>query len=67
MYVSPDFKTKKELKQALADGRDVQVYQPAYGSVPTNGTVSLEGPHAPKPHIWYAIGTMVDGKLTKVR
>jgi hypothetical protein len=66
-YVSPNFKTKKALKEALAKGETVEVYEPGFGSVPRNGTVSLEGPHYPKPHTWYAEGTIVDGKLTKVR
>jgi hypothetical protein len=67
MYVSPNFKTKKALKEALAAGEAVRVYSPGIGSVPLNGTIDLEGPHYPKPHTWYATGVMVDGKLTKVR
>lgn len=66
-YVSPNFKTKKALKDALAAGQDVDVFQPGLGTIPTNGTVYLEGPHYPAPHSWYAQGTMVDGKLTKVK
>ena len=66
-YVSPDFKSKKALKEALAAGQEVSVFQPGLGSVPHNGTVSLEGPHYPKPHTWYASGTMQDGRLVKVR
>ena len=65
-YVSPDFKTKKALKEALAKGEDIDVYQPGLGTVPVNGKVSLEGPHYPKPHTWYATGTMENGKLVKV-
>ena len=65
-YVTPDFKTKKELKNALLDERPISVYQPGLGHVPINGTVYLEGPHYPKPHTWYAEGTMKDGKLVKV-
>ena len=65
-YVDPNFKTKKALKEALANGDDVVVYEPGLGTVPTNGKVYLEGPHYPEPHRWYAQGTMVDGKLTKV-
>ena len=66
-YVSPNFKSKKLLKEALAAGQQVDVFQPGLGTVPYNGTVSLEGPHYPKPHTWYASGTMADGKLVKVR
>jgi hypothetical protein len=66
-YVSPDYKSKKALKEALAAGADIEVYQPGLGTVPVNGRVSLEGPHYPKPHTWYAEGTMQDGKLVKVK
>ena len=66
MYVSPNFKTKKALKDALTAGRAVDVYQPGLGTVPTDGRVSLEGPHYPEPHRWYGTGTMQDGRLVKV-
>jgi len=66
-YVSPDFKTKKALKEALAAGQDVEVFQPGLGTVPDNGRISLEGPHYPRPHTWYAEGTIEDGKLVKVK
>lgn len=66
MYVSPNFPTKKALKTALAAGERVDVYAPGLGEVPVDGRVSLEGPHYPKPHTWYAQGTMKDGKLIKI-
>jgi hypothetical protein len=66
-YVDPNFKTKKELKQALADGKHVGIYQPGLGSVPENGTIALEGPHYPAPHTWYATGIIKNGKLVKVK
>ena len=66
MYVSPNFKTKKALKDALSRGEEVGVFQPGLGTVPENGRVSIEGPHAPEPHRWYATGTMKDGRLVKI-
>ncbi len=66
-YVDPNFKTKKALKQAIKDGALISVFQPGLGSIPDNGTVSLEGPHYPKPHTWYAVGTMKDGVLVAVK
>lgn len=66
-YVSPNFKNKKQLKDALAAGKDVEVFQPGLGTVPQNGFVSLEGPHYPAPHTWYAEGTMANGRLVKVK
>jgi len=67
MYVSPNFKTKKLLKEALSAGQLIEVFQPGLGTVPTNGAVYLEGPHFPEPHRWYAGGMMMNGKLTKVK
>jgi hypothetical protein len=66
MYVHPNFKTKKELKAALAAGRSIEVFQPVMGSVPPDGAVYIEGPHYPEPHRWYAKGAMAGGKLVKV-
>jgi hypothetical protein len=66
-YVSPNFKTKKALKEALAKGESVEVFQPGLGTVPFNGTICLEGPHYPQPHRWYAEAVMKGGKLTKVK
>lgn len=66
-YVSPNFSTKKELKAALKAGRDITVFQPGLGTVPENGEISLEGPHYPHPHTWYADGKMKDGVLVSVK
>jgi hypothetical protein len=66
-YVNPDFNTKKALKTAIEQSKQIEVFQPGLGTVPANGTVYLEGPHYPKPHRWYAQGTMQDGKLVKIR
>ncbi len=66
-YVSPNYKTKKALKEALASGVSVRVYQPGLGTIPRDGSVSLEGPHYPEPHRWYAEGVMENGKLVKIR
>ena len=67
MYVAPNFKTKKALKEAVKSGSAVDVFQPGTGSVPVSGTVYLEGPHYPEPHKWYAVGTMLDGVLVSVK
>jgi hypothetical protein len=66
-YVSPNVKTKKELKERLAAGKGVDVYQPGIGNIPHDGPVWLEGPHYPEPHRWYAEGRMENGRLVKVR
>ena len=66
-YVSPNVKTKKGLKLLLETGKAVEVFQPGLGSVPLDGTIALEGPHYPAAHTWYATGTMVGGKLVRVK
>jgi len=66
-YVMPNYKTKKALKEALAAGVHVAVYQPGLGYVPQFGYISLEGPHYPASHTWYATGTMENSRLVKVK
>ena len=54
--------------QALA-GERVEVYQPGPfgGNVPTDGAVTLEGPHYPEPHRWYAQAVLKGGSVVKVK
>ena len=67
MYVSPNFKTKKALREALENGKTVDVYNPGLGgNPPTNGRVALEGPHYPAPHTWYATATLENGRIVKL-
>lgn len=69
-YVDPNFRTKKALKEALAAGEEVHVYQPnsdiTGAIIPRDGRVFLEGPHYPELHRWYASGEMKEGKLVKL-
>jgi len=69
-YTDINFRTKKAVKEALAAGRRITVYQPngdlTGSTVPSDGTVYLEGPHYPEPHRWYAKGTIQGGLLVKV-
>lgn len=67
MYVSPNFKTKKALKEAVANKERVTVFAPGLGTPPTNGKCSVEEPHYPKPHTWYASVTVTDGLVTAVK
>ncbi len=68
MYTTTNFKTKKALKEAVARGDEIYTYQPG-GIFPAqkNGKITLEGPHYPQPHTWYAEAEIVDGKVVKVR
>ena len=67
MYVSPNFKSKAEIKRALAAGETITVFSPGPFPAPTDGKVSLEGPHYPKPHTWYGMGIVKDGKLISIK
>lgn len=67
MYTSINFKTKKELKEAVAAGKTVTIYAPGMGEPKINGRDFVEGPHYPAPHRWYAEVEMKDGKVVKVK
>ncbi len=66
MYVEPNFKTKKALKEAVAAGETVTVFSPGMFPANQNGSESVEGPHYPKPHKWYARVQVANGRVTKV-
>lgn len=71
MYTDRNFKTKKALKEAIAEGKEIGIYQPN-GDVtgreaPRDGKVYLEGPHYPAPHTWYAEGWVENGRLVRVK
>lgn len=67
MYTTVNFKTKKELREAVKRGDKVRLFNPGtHGKPRDNGIEFVEGPHAPQPHKWYAKVTMVDGFVAKV-
>ena len=66
MYVDPNFPTKKALREAVVAGEVVRVFQPGPFPRSRDGEVSVEGPHAPKPHRWYARVRIGDGIVEKV-
>ena len=69
MYTDINFKTKKALKQAVAEGKRVTYHQPGPfgGNEQTSGTFCCEGPHYPQPHRWYAECTAENGVIVKVK
>ena len=68
MYTEKNFKTKKEFKLAVAAGRAVTYFQPGgMFPAPQNGPVTIEGPHYPKPHTWYASCVAKDGVIVSVK
>ena len=66
MYVSPNYKTKKALKEAVAKGAKISVFSPGPFPAPTDGRTTVEGPHYPEPHRWYASVLIEDGFVKKV-
>lgn len=66
MYVSPNFQTKKALKEAVSKGQRVEIFSPGPFPAPTDGKAAVEGPHYPKPHSWYASVEVEGGLVVKV-
>jgi hypothetical protein len=66
MYTVTNYKTKKALKDAVKAGELVGVYQPGPFPGKSDGAVSLEGPHYPAAHTWYASATIEHGVITRV-
>lgn len=73
MYSTVNFKSKKELRQAVADGKKVTIFQPndMFGNPKAardySGSATLEGPHYPQAHKWYAQVEVTCGFITKVK
>lgn len=67
MYTVINFKSKKAMKEAVAEGKQIEVFQPG-GLFPgtMNGRTAIEGPHYPAAHTWYASVEVKDGIITKV-
>jgi hypothetical protein len=70
MYTDKNFQTKKALKDAVASGQQISLYQPneMFGrGAPQEGEFSVEGPHYPQPHKWYARVVVKGGIVVKVK
>ena len=63
MYTSTNYRTKKSLKEAVANGNTVTVFQPGPFPGKTDGNVALEGPHYPEAHRWYASAQVARGVI----
>lgn len=64
MYTDTNFKTKKALKEAVAEGKEVTVFQPGgFFESKTDGPITLEGPQFPAAHTWYAQAVIKDGVI----
>lgn len=72
-YTVRNFKTKKELKTAVAmyqrhTGPAVRIQRDPIGPVGPgfSGDTWVEGPHSPAPHTWYANVEIENGVVVKV-
>ena len=66
-YTVTNYKTKSALKAAFKEGETIKVYQPGpFGPTVIDGRTSIEGPHYPKPHTWYADVMVKDGMVTRI-
>ena len=65
-YATGNPKSKKALKDALVAGKVIEVFSPGPFPVPSNGDLSIEGPHYPEAHKWYARVRVQDGRIVKV-
>lgn len=67
MYTSTNFKTKKAFKEAVAAGQRITLFAPGLGTPKSDGRETVEGPHYPAPHTWYASVEMKDGVVVSVK
>lgn len=51
----------------LVPRQPITLYAPGLGSPTLNGTETVEGPHSPAPHTWYATVEVKDGIVVKVK
>ena len=63
-HISPDFKTKKDFKEALRQGMEITLYNPS-GLFPIKPNIEVVEAPA-EYHKWYARVTHNDGIITKV-
>ena len=63
-YTETNYRFKKQLLADLRDGIPVKVFQPGpFGPDVPDGSCTLEGPHYPKPHRWYASCQVKNGQV----
>lgn len=69
-YTVKDYTTKKALAEDVKRGVRVECYDNSVARQDLTrftGEVTLEGPHFPRAHTWYATAQLKDGAVVKVR
>ena len=68
MYTETNYKSKKAIKEDLAAGKKIRVFQPnAMGPTQTDGRITIEGPHYPMAHKFYAEAVIKDGCIVSIK
>jgi len=67
MYVEPNFRTAKALREAVMQGKRVSAFSPGPFPCPKDGWIAVEGPHYPEPHKWYAQVEVREGLVVGVK
>lgn len=67
-YLYPELPSKKAYKEAVKAGKFITCRENTPMGTPLvhDGRVVFEGPHYPKPHRYYGVATVVEGRVTKV-
>mgnify|MGYP006919773000 FL=1 len=66
-YVDPNFPSKKAFLAAIKAGERLEIYSQGPFPVNQNGRNTVEGPHYPKAHTWYAAVTVADGIVVSAK
>ena len=67
MYTTTNFKTKKSLKEAVAEGKKIAVKNLYNNQLLESGKAVVEGPWYPEPHKWYAEVVIENGFIVRVK
>jgi hypothetical protein len=68
-YTVTNYKTKKALIEDFKSGKMIEVYQPRpFGPDIKDGKkITLEGPHYPEAHKWYASAIVQNQIITSIK
>jgi hypothetical protein len=68
MYTVKNYRTKKAVKEAVKSGESVETFQPGgMFEGKRDGAITLEGPHYPEPHRWYASAIIKEGVIISMK
>jgi hypothetical protein len=67
-YLYPELPSKKAYKEAIKQGETITAREntPWGQKEVTNGPVTFEGPHYPKPHKYYGKAVVKEGRVISI-